>query len=58
MSGVNVAADADGSGDTVEVAWAEDGAVTRIAFGPGSAAASATVPGSAPTSVSVEHGTR
>lgn len=58
VSGVNVAADADGSGDTVEVAWAEDGAVTRIVFGPGSAAASATVPGSAPTSVSVEHGTR
>lgn len=40
-----------GAGDTVEVVWSEDGALTRIAFGP-------RAPAAAPVSVSVEHGTR
>lgn len=52
VSVVNVAADGaggEGGGDTVAVAWSEDGAVTRIAFGAGE---------SASLSVSVVHNSR
>ncbi|WP_299534430.1 DUF2264 domain-containing protein [uncultured Streptomyces sp.] len=52
VRGVNV------DGDTVEVDWAEDGAVTRVSFGRAAKAARAATPVSAPVAVSVEHGER